>query len=174
VVLFLSRMPRICQYVTVKIPASSIVLIRLFAYSLNMASRGEIYSTRAESERRTYFFNVKENRRGDVFLSIVESSKKEDGESFERHQVMVYEEDLAGFMTELQKAASIALKGDELKKQQAGPKKYRKKAAATEKAGAKAKPTTKASPADSRPNATNLQRKKVSLKLKKKRREDDA
>jgi hypothetical protein len=137
-----------------------------------MASRGEIYSTRTDSERRTYFFNVKENRRGDVFLSIVESSKKEDGESFERHQVMVYEEDIANFMAELQKAAAIAIKGDELKHQQNAPKKYRKKVPAPDKAGAKAKNPAKSTGSDPRANATNLQRKKVSLKLKKKRKED--
>ncbi len=140
-----------------------------------MASRGEIYSTRTDSERRTYFFNVKENRRGDVFLNIVESSKKDDGENFERHQIMVYEEDLASFMTELKKAAGIALKGDEIRNQQSGPKKFRKKVPATAKTGAKPKPAAKSpqKPAvgDGK-NATNLQRKKVSLKLKKKRQEE--
>ena len=40
-----------------------------------MGLRGEIYSSRASAGRRTYFYNVKENRNGDLFLNIVESKK---------------------------------------------------------------------------------------------------
>ncbi|NBC28762.1 MAG: DUF3276 family protein [Spirochaetes bacterium] len=70
-----------------------------------MGVRGELFSSRAASdnEKRTYFFNVKENRHGDVFLNIVES-KKHEGTDFERHQVMVFEEDVETFSRELQKA----------------------------------------------------------------------
>ncbi len=58
-----------------------------------MGLRGEVFSTRANSDKRTYFFNVKENRHGDLFLNIVES-KKHGEEGFERHSVMVFEEDI--------------------------------------------------------------------------------
>lgn len=70
-----------------------------------MGTRGEVYSTRAftQNERRTYFFNVKENRTGDLFLNIVES-KKHPGVEFERHQVVVFEEDLGHFMDALNRA----------------------------------------------------------------------
>lgn len=70
-----------------------------------MGTRGEIYSTRAftRNERRTYFFNVKENRTGDLFLNIVES-KKHPGVEFERHQVVIFEEDLEHFMDGLNRA----------------------------------------------------------------------
>ena len=61
-----------------------------------MGLRGEVFSTRANSEKRTYFFNVKENRHGDLFLNIVES-KKHGEEGFERHSVMVFEEDIEEF-----------------------------------------------------------------------------
>jgi hypothetical protein len=63
-----------------------------------MGARGEIFSTRATSGKRTYFFNVKENRHGDVFLNIVESKRSEESTDFERHSVLVFDEDLAGFM----------------------------------------------------------------------------
>lgn len=79
-----------------------------------MSSRGEIYSTRLDSENRTYFFNIKENRRGDMFLNIVESNKKDN--KFERYQVMVYEDELAQFMEKLNKAAAIILKKEEIAK----------------------------------------------------------
>lgn len=78
-----------------------------------MGMRGEVYSTRVNAEKRTFFFNVKENRNGDYFLSIVES-KKGEGEGFARQQVMVYEEEIESFMRELGKAAAIVQKKREL------------------------------------------------------------
>jgi hypothetical protein len=36
-----------------------------------MGIRGEIYSTSVGLPNRTYFFNVKENRLGDLYLNIV-------------------------------------------------------------------------------------------------------
>ncbi len=68
-----------------------------------MGLRGEIFSSRASSGRRTYFFNVKENRHGDIFLNIVESKK--NGESmFERHSLIVFKEDLPSFLEGFNKA----------------------------------------------------------------------
>lgn len=63
-----------------------------------MGVRGEIFSTKARSGKRTYFFNVKENRNGDLFLNIVESKKHTESE-FERHSVIVFKEDLENFLT---------------------------------------------------------------------------
>ena len=48
-----------------------------------MGIRGELFTTQIPVENRTYFFNVKENRLGDVFLQIVES-KNTDGAGFDR------------------------------------------------------------------------------------------
>ncbi|MFA7565904.1 MAG: DUF3276 family protein, partial [Alkalispirochaeta sp.] len=64
-----------------------------------MGVRGELFSARARSrnDRRTYFFNVKENRRNDLFLTIVESKKLEGSEQFERHQIVVFEDDIELF-----------------------------------------------------------------------------
>lgn len=60
-----------------------------------MGLRGEVFSWRVPStnEGRTYFLNVKENRMGDLYLTIVES-KKHGETDFERHQVLVFEEDI--------------------------------------------------------------------------------
>jgi hypothetical protein len=62
-----------------------------------MGTRGEIFSSKANTAKRTYFFNVKENRLGDVFLNIVES-KKNGEDRFERRSVIVFKEDLASFL----------------------------------------------------------------------------
>ena len=71
-----------------------------------MGLRGEIFSSRAITERRTYFFNVKENRLGDIFLNIVES-KKSSETNFERHSLIVFNEDLDNFLQELKKATDF-------------------------------------------------------------------
>ncbi len=69
-----------------------------------MGVRGELFSARAKSrnDRRTYFFNVKENRRNDVFLTIVESKKQEGSEQFDRHQIVVFEDDIEIFQKGLE------------------------------------------------------------------------
>lgn len=58
-----------------------------------MGIRGELFTTQVLLDNRTYFFNVKENRAGDVFLQIVES-KKGDGADFDRHQISIFAEDM--------------------------------------------------------------------------------
>jgi hypothetical protein len=62
-----------------------------------MGIRGEIYSTTVGLPNRTYFFNVKENRLGDLYLNIVESKNKDSG-GFERQSVILFAEDLTEFL----------------------------------------------------------------------------
>jgi len=68
-----------------------------------MGIRGELFSTRFACDSRTYFFNVKQNRNGDVFLSIVES-KPSEGESFDRRSIVVFGEQMEGFLKSFQAA----------------------------------------------------------------------
>lgn len=67
-----------------------------------MGQRGELYSTKLTKADRTYFFNVKENIYGDLFLNIVESKPSESG--FKRQSVLVYQEDIGEFIKEMQKS----------------------------------------------------------------------
>ena len=69
-----------------------------------MGQRGELFSSRMTVGNRTYFFNVKENRTGDVFLNVVESKKRGTESDFERHSIVVFEEDMAGFLASFDKA----------------------------------------------------------------------
>ena len=71
-----------------------------------MGIRGELFSTRVSCEGRTYFFNVKENRVGDLFLTIVES-KPAEGESFDRRSVVLFRDDAPEFLAALQGALSF-------------------------------------------------------------------
>jgi hypothetical protein len=74
-----------------------------------MGSRGELFSTRATTPKRTYFFNVKENRHGDVFLNLVESKKATESD-FQRQSIVVFQEDLSGFLESLEEAVRFMKK----------------------------------------------------------------
>ncbi|MEW5817896.1 MAG: DUF3276 family protein [Spirochaetota bacterium] len=71
-----------------------------------MGIRGEVFSSKASSGKRTYFFNVKENRHGDLFLNVVESKKNGEA-NFERHSIIVFNEDLDAFLAEFDKAVKF-------------------------------------------------------------------
>lgn len=93
-----------------------------------MGMRGELFTTQVFLENRTYFFNVKENRNGDVFLQIVESKSK-DGADFDRHQIAVFAEDMQQFFQGIDKSLAFIEKD----------RKARAKAAAEKKAAKEAK-----------------------------------
>jgi len=62
-----------------------------------MGVRGELYSNRIILPNRTYFFNVKENRMGDLYLNIVESKNRDAG-GFDRQSVILFADDLQEFL----------------------------------------------------------------------------
>ncbi len=68
-----------------------------------MGIRGELFSTKITCEGRTYFFNVKQNRMNDVFLTIVES-KPTEAETFDRRSIVLFREDVSGFLKAFQGA----------------------------------------------------------------------
>ncbi|MDR2101396.1 MAG: DUF3276 family protein, partial [Treponema sp.] len=71
-----------------------------------MGIRGELFSTRILLQNRTYFFNVKENRLGDLYLNIVESKNRETG-GFERQSVILFAEDLPEFLQGFDEALKV-------------------------------------------------------------------
>ena len=68
-----------------------------------MGVRGEIFSSKVMCEGRSYFFNVKENRMGDLFLAIVES-KPTETETFDRRSIVIFRENLQEFLKSFEKA----------------------------------------------------------------------
>ena len=71
-----------------------------------MGSRGELFSTRVLLQNRTYFFNVKENRMGDLYLNIVESKNRDEG-GFDRQSVILFADDLQEFLKGFDEALRI-------------------------------------------------------------------
>ena len=68
-----------------------------------MGVRGELFTNEIYLDNRSYFFNVKENVYGDLYLNIVESRPTDVEGKFLRQSVIVYQEDLGEFINEFQK-----------------------------------------------------------------------
>ena len=105
-----------------------------------MGARGELYTTQIHLDNRSYFFNVKENRTGDVFLQIVES-KNRDGAEADRHQIAVFSEDMREFLQGLDKSLDFIEK-DRRARQKAAREKKAAKEAKYGKSGDKAADST--------------------------------
>jgi len=92
-----------------------------------MGVRGELFTTQVVLDNRSYFFNVKENRTGDVFLQVVESKNK-DGDNFDRHAIVVFAEDMQKFFKGLDESLSFIDKDQKERKKKAQEKKAAKTA----------------------------------------------
>lgn len=53
-------------------------------------------------KRRTYFFDVRKTKGEDFYLTLTESTRKFNGEGYERHKIFLYKEDFNRFMDSLQ------------------------------------------------------------------------
>jgi len=97
-----------------------------------MGARGELFTTQVTLDNRSYFFNVKENRTGDVFLQIVESKSK-DGGDFDRHQIAVFAEDMQKFFQGMEKSLNFIEKDRKNRQKIAREKKEAKEKASAKK-----------------------------------------
>lgn len=55
-------------------------------------------------KRRTYFFDVRQTKGEEYYLTLTESTKKFDREGYERHKIFLYKEDFNRFAQGLQEA----------------------------------------------------------------------
>jgi hypothetical protein len=86
-----------------------------------MGVRGELFTTEISLDNRTYFFNVKENRTGDVFLQVVES-KNMEGTGFDRHAIVVFEDDMQKFLQGLESTLTFIEKNRKSRLKEAAEK----------------------------------------------------
>ncbi len=68
--------------------------------------REDIFSKKVKAGKRTYFFDVKSTRANDYYLTITESKRKQNGDSFtyEKHKIFLYKEDFFKFVQALQES----------------------------------------------------------------------
>lgn len=67
-----------------------------------MGIRGELFTNQVNLDNRSYFFNVKENRNGDVFLQVVESKIKEGVD--DRRAIVIFADDMQKFLDGMDKS----------------------------------------------------------------------
>ncbi|MBK8044730.1 MAG: DUF3276 family protein [Haliscomenobacter sp.] len=53
-------------------------------------------------KRRTYFFDVRQTKGDDYYLTLTESTRKFNGDGYERHKIFLYKEDFNRFLDNLQ------------------------------------------------------------------------
>jgi len=75
------------------------------AYDNNEKKQESVYSKRIRAgKRRTYFFDVRETRGNDYYLTITESRKRFDSDGYDRHKIFLYKEDFNKFIKGLAEA----------------------------------------------------------------------
>ena len=82
-------------------------------------NENEIFTKVLKAGRRTYFFDVRETKAGDYYLTITESKKNfsENGEpTFEKHKIYLYKEDFINFKEMFNESTDfiIAQKGEDV------------------------------------------------------------
>ena len=78
------------------------------AYENNEKKVDSVYSKRIKAgKRRTYFFDVRETRGNDYYLTITESRKKFDSDGYDRHKIFLYKEDFNKFVKGLTEAVDF-------------------------------------------------------------------
>lgn len=61
-----------------------------------------LFSKRIKAgKRRTYFFDVRETRGSDYFITITESKKRFNDDGYDRHKMFLYKEDFNKFLAAL-------------------------------------------------------------------------
>ena len=69
------------------------------AYENNDKKMESVYSVRVKAgKRRTYFFDVRETRGSDYYVTITESRKIFDSDGYDRHKIFLYKEDFNKFL----------------------------------------------------------------------------
>lgn len=53
-------------------------------------------------KRRTYFFDVRQTKGDDFYLTLTESTRRFDGDGYERHKIFLYKEDFNRFLSNLE------------------------------------------------------------------------
>ena len=85
----------------------------------NEFSAEEIFSKALRAGRRTYFFDVRETKAGDYYLTITESKKFTNEEGtfyYKKHKIYLYKEDFDEFKNSLNETCNFIIdeKGTEV------------------------------------------------------------
>jgi hypothetical protein len=82
-------------------------------YNNNEKDQEEIFSKVLRAGRRTYFFDVRETKASDYYLTITESKKftNDDGTfHYKKHKIYLYKEDFSDFSSILAEMVDFIIK----------------------------------------------------------------
>ena len=85
---------------------------------MNGIEKDFVFSESVKAGKRIYYFDVKQSRNGEKYISITESKKIfDDGSNmqqvhFEKHKIFLYKEDYEKFLNALNKVLKIASDDD--------------------------------------------------------------
>jgi len=66
-----------------------------------------VYSTKVRAgKRRTYFFDVRKTKGEDFYITITESTKRFNGDGYDRHKIFLYKEDFNRFVDSMSDAVN--------------------------------------------------------------------
>lgn len=68
---------------------------------MNRNENGVFSQKLRAGKRRTYFFDVRETKSDDYYITITEKKRRQDG-SFDRHKIYIYKEDFNKFLSTLE------------------------------------------------------------------------
>lgn len=61
-----------------------------------------VYSEKLRAgKRRTYFFDVRQTKGDDYYITLTESTRRYEGDGYERHKIFLYKEDFNRFVKKL-------------------------------------------------------------------------
>lgn len=61
-----------------------------------------VYSSKVKAgKRRTYFFDVRKTKGEDYYITLTESTKRYNGDGYDRHKIFLYKEDFDRFQQSL-------------------------------------------------------------------------
>ena len=61
-----------------------------------------VYSSKVkDGKRRTYFFDVRKTKGEDYYITLTESTKRYNGDGYDRHKIFLYKEDFDRFQKSL-------------------------------------------------------------------------
>ena len=76
-----------------------------------------MFSKAVKAGKRTYFFDVKETKQGERYITITESKRKFDNDggtfSYEKHKIFLYKEDYSKFKNALEGVIRFVETGEE-------------------------------------------------------------
>lgn len=74
-------------------------------YEKNQQRFESVYSTKVRAgKRRTYFFDVRATKGEDYYITMTESTRRFNGDGYERHKIFLYKEDFNRFLSGLESA----------------------------------------------------------------------